>query len=78
MRRGEILSAVEEVAALPPGSLRGDEELALLFGWDSLSGIAFRVAVQRRWNISLSGPALSRCRTVADILGLLRPHLSET
>ena len=77
MKRHEILGIIEEVASLPSGTVEGNEPLSSLPGWDSLTGVTFRVVVQDRWRVSLSGVALSRCETVSDIVGLLRQHIVD-
>lgn len=77
MTRRDVLDAIEEVVSLPPGSLRGHEPLAEVPGWDSLSGVTFRVAVQQRWQVSLPGTALSRCDSVSDIIGLLGSRVAD-
>ena len=77
MKRLEVLKTIEEVASLPTGSLKGDEQLSTLFGWDSLSGVVFRAAVKDRWRVALSGVALARCETVADIVKSLGSHVED-
>ena len=77
MTRDEVLRAMEEAAFLPVDSLQGTEPLSSLSKWDSLTGAEFRLIVQDRWQVSLSGPAVLRCETVADILELLGSHLED-
>jgi acyl carrier protein len=77
MTRRDVLDAMGEIVSLPPGSLRGDEPLTAIPGWDSLCGVTFRVAVQKRWQVSLPGPALSRCETVRDVIALLGSRVTE-
>jgi len=77
MKRVEILGAIEEAAALPGGTLKGNEILSSIANWDSLTGSEFRLIVLDRWQVSLSGAALVRCETIADIVGLLGSRVED-
>jgi acyl carrier protein len=77
MTRRELLDAIGDVVSLPAGTLQGDETLSAITGWDSLSGVAFRVAVEKRWKVPVSGIALSRCDTVADVIGLFDSRVTD-
>ena len=77
MKRVEILRAIEEAASLPGGTLKGDEALSAIGNWDSLTGSEFRLIVVDRWQVSLSGAALPRCTTVADIVDLLGSRVED-
>lgn len=73
MKRAEIYEVIEESAHLEPGTVKGDETLAAIEGWDSLSGSEFRLIVGDRWGTNLSGPAVERCESVADLVALFGP-----
>ena len=77
MKRVEILGAIEEAADLPGGTLKGNETLASIASWDSLTGSEFRLIVLDRWQVSLSGAALVRCETIADIVALLGSRVED-
>jgi|HubBroStandDraft_1064217.scaffolds.fasta_scaffold00649_7 acyl carrier protein len=77
MRRSEIFEAMEEATLQPPGTVHGDEALNAITGWDSLSGTEFRLIVLDRWDIQISGLALEKCATVADLLRLFGDRISD-
>ena len=77
MKRGEIVAAIEEAAFLPGGSLQGNEALASIASWDSLTGSEFRLIVLDRWQVPISGAALVQCETVADVVGLLGSQVED-
>jgi acyl carrier protein len=77
MKRAEIVGAVEEAAFLPSGTLQGNEALASIASWDSLTGSEFRLIVLDRWQVPVSGAALLRCETIADIVGLLGSQVED-
>ena len=70
MRRHEIFQALEDATLQPPGTITGAERLDELTGWDSLTGAEFRLVVLDRWDLQISGLALEKCATVADVIRL--------
>ena len=70
MRRREIFEVLEEATLQPPGTVTGAERLDELTGWDSLTGAEFRLIVLDRWELQISGLALEKCATVADVVRL--------
>lgn len=77
MKRAEIYESIEEAVNLPRGTIKGDELLTSIEGWDSLSGSEFRLIVSDRWQLSLTGPAVERCETVTDLVALLGPAVED-
>jgi acyl carrier protein len=63
---------LEETLDLEPHSLTGTEKLADLQAWDSLSTLAFIAMVDQELGLPLPGNQVVRCRTVDDLLELMR------
>lgn len=77
MKRSEILAIVEDLARIEPGSATPDQQLIGLGEWDSLASSEFRGTVADNWGIKLSGVAMEKVRTVADLLALMKDHLED-
>ena len=72
MTRDEFLLNMDEILALPPGTLRGDEKLEDLENWDSTTLISLIVLAESESNISITPDQVATCVTVADLLRLAR------
>jgi acyl carrier protein len=77
MKRAEILAVIEDLASVEPGTATDDQSLIGFGEWDSLAGSEFRVTVAETWGVKLSGVAMEKVRTVADLLALLKGHLDD-
>jgi len=62
----------EDTIMAAPGSLTGAESLDNLENWDSMAVVVFMAQVDENFSISLSGAEIAHCRTVNDLLELLR------
>ena len=71
MTRADALRLLEETLELRPHTLKGDESLLQVEGWDSMSTMAFIAMADREFGLPLPGNQVAECRTVADLLGLL-------
>lgn len=77
MNKDEALRLLEETLDLPPHTLAGHEKLRDLALWDSLSTMAFIAMVDKRLGLPLPGSQVARCRTVAELIGLLGPTVAR-
>lgn len=71
MTKREFLSLFEEILEAAPGSLKGDEVLPGMKGWDSLAVVSLIAMVDEQLGITLSPKDIARAGTVADLIGLL-------
>ena len=71
MNRQDALRMLEVTVGLGPNTLTGKEALRDVFGWDSLSTLAFITVVDKEIGLPLRGNQVAQCQTVDDLLGLL-------
>ena len=73
MTRQEILFELENLLEKSKGSLAGSEILDDLPEWDSLAILAYIAMVQKKTDVVLDSMALSRAKTVNDLVALVQP-----
>ena len=76
MTKAEFLRALEGVLELPQGSIRGDERLEALEGWDSLAVMGFIAMVDEKLGLDLSATRLAECGTVGDLLDMVKEKVA--
>jgi acyl carrier protein len=76
MNRQEFLSAVEELIEMDPGTLKGDEVLDSLEGWDSLAVITFIALVDESLGMILEGDKLADTTTMAELMAMVEHKLN--
>lgn len=70
MSRERFFDLVGELLELPPGRLKGTEELEEL-GWDSLAVVGFLAVVDEHVGIVLSPEQIRSCVSANDLAALL-------
>jgi len=78
MTRTEFLLEMDNILALPPGTLRGNEQLEELENWDSTSLITFIALADENSGVTISPAQIVNCSTVADLLRLARAEESRS
>lgn len=78
MTKNEFLREIETVIEADPGTLKGDEALSQVPGWDSMAVMAFIAMVDKKMGVILSPQKLAGCRSVPDLIDLLQKHISES
>ena len=76
MTKAEFLRALEGVLELPQGSIRGDERLEALEGWDSLAVMGFIAMVDEKLGLDVSATRLAECATVGDLLDMVKEKVA--
>ena len=71
MTKQEFLSLFEEILEAAPGTLKGDEPLPGMEGWDSLAVVSLIAMVDEQAGLTLSPKEIAKAATVADLIGLL-------
>jgi acyl carrier protein len=71
MTRSDFLNLLDELVEAKPGTVKGDEALKDLEGWDSLALVGFIAAVDQQFGLPLSASKLQSCATVSDLIALL-------
>jgi acyl carrier protein len=71
MTKQDFLKRFEDILELDAGSLKGDEPLMSLDGWDSLAVVTFIAMVDENFETALSPAKIAKSQTVADLISLL-------
>lgn len=77
MNRTEFYRKLDEVIDVTPGTIRGEEKLADLKGWDSLAAVNFIAMVDEAFDITIAPHDLAGCKSVGDLCGLLGQRLES-
>ena len=70
MQKTEFYSELESMLEMEPGTIKGDELLVNLPGWDSVAVLSFIALADSKLGESVPAAALVRTQTVADLIGL--------
>ena len=73
MDRQTFLQHLDELLDLPPGTLKGPEEMESLENWNSMAVVGYIALVDEHFNYSISPRQFANCSTVNDLLGLIKP-----
>jgi len=71
MTKTEVLGAIEELLEADAGTLKGEEALADLGEWNSLSVLGFIAMADEKYGIAVAAKDLAACKTVNDLVALL-------
>jgi acyl carrier protein len=77
MSHKEFYAEIDNLLELDPGTIKGDEQLADLKGWDSLAVLSFMAMADANLGVLVSASALAKCRTVPDLLNLLPGKIAD-
>lgn len=72
MTSEQFLLEMDEILALRPGTLRGDEKLEELQNWDSVALVQLIILAETTTNAGIAFEQVVGCSTVADLLRLAR------
>ncbi len=67
----EKLAMLEEVMELDEGTLKGDEVLADIEEWDSMSALSFILLLSDEYDKTIGNEEIKKLETVADMLALM-------
>ena len=74
MIANEFYLKLDEMLDLPPGTLKGSEELEGLEGWDSVAVITFIALADSEYGVVLPPKEIAACRTVSTLADLIARH----
>lgn len=77
MNRKELLSVIEKIIELEPGSLHEEDVLFELAAWDSIAFLSVIAFYDEQFQFVPAGEQLENIKTVADLLALVEPRLTE-
>lgn len=70
MNKTVFLQKLDEVMSQPRGTIRGDESLESLKGWDSVALMSFIALLDEEFSIRVTGKQVMQCRTVGELVAL--------
>jgi acyl carrier protein len=73
MERQDFLLQVDELLELPPGTLKGSENIDDLEGWNSVAMVGFIGIADQHFGYVVSPRQFGSCHTVDDLLNLIQP-----
>lgn len=76
MTKAEFLNKLEEIMEIEAGSLKGNEALADLDGWDSLKVVEFLALADEQFSLAVAPKAIAACKTIDDLRALLGEHVA--
>jgi acyl carrier protein len=77
LNKQEFLHRLDEVFELEPGTLTGDELLADIERWDSVTVLEFLALVDENFEgVEISPKQIPDCRTVNDLIHLVGSRVS--
>ena len=76
MSKQEFLRKLEGELSLPQGTLKENETLAGIDGWDSMAAVQFIAIADEKLGVAVSGAQIASAATVNDLLSLLGDRLT--
>ncbi len=76
MNRSEFLLQLDSIIEASPGTIRGDEKLTDISGWDSLAVLGFIAMVDDKFKLQLAGKDIAACETVDGLATLLGDRIT--
>ena len=76
MTTESFLRELEKAIDRAPGSISVSNTMDEV-GWDSMAEIAFVSLVDRKLGVQLDAKQVTACKTVADLIKLLRPGIID-
>ena len=75
MKQDELLTALEKTLNLEAGALAPGKILEDLDGWDSMAVLEFQAIADEELGVQVDPDAITSCKTVADLCGLVKAGL---
>jgi len=76
MTLAEFYLLLDGITESAPHTIKGDEAIADLEGWDSLAVVGFMAAVDKQLGVVVHVKGLIDARTVQDLVGLVQDKLT--
>lgn len=68
--KADFLRQLDELLQLPPGTLKGTEELASVPQWDSITVMGYIALISSERSKRVSGKEVMAAKTVGDLIAL--------
>lgn len=76
MTKQEFLGHFEEVLEAEAGSIKENQALADLDGWDSLAKMSFIAMIDDEFGVTLLPDKIAEAKTVQDLIALLGENIT--
>jgi acyl carrier protein len=77
MKKQEFIALLEGILEADPGTIKGDEAIADLDGWDSLAIVSFIAMVDENFGVAVSPQKITAAKSVSDLIALLGDKITE-
>lgn len=77
MDKKEFYAEIATVLELEPGSIKGNETLEELEGWDSMAVLGFIAMLDSRLGLIVPASSIAASRTVEDLVNLCQGKVTE-
>lgn len=72
-----FLEKLDEVMSMPKGSIKGDEALQSLVGWDSVALLSFIALLDDELKVRVTGNQVIQCKTIGDLVALVGDKIAQ-
>jgi acyl carrier protein len=77
MTKTEFIEKLAQELSIAPGELAIDAELSSISSWDSLGKMGVLALIDSELRMVLPQGSLQKCKTVYDLVCLVKPNLSN-
>ena len=77
MKKNEFLKLLEELLEMDPNTLKGNEILDSLTGWDSLAIVGFIALMDRHFSMEVPAPTVTAAQTIAELIALAGDRIEK-
>jgi len=77
MEKAMFLQKLDEVMNLPKGTIKGDESLQSLMGWDSVALLNFIGLLDEELKVRVTGNQVIQCKTVGELVALAGDKIAQ-
>ena len=71
MNKTEFYRNLDELLEVDPGTLKGDELLADLEAWDSVTVVSFIALADEKYDVNIPVKRIAECRSVDDLAAVV-------
>jgi len=77
MEKETFLQRLDEVMNLPKGTIKGNEPLQSLMGWDSVALLNFIGLLDEELKVRVTGNQVIQCKTVGELVALAGDKIAQ-
>ena len=77
MTKMQFYSELENLLEMDAGTIKGDEALLDLPGWDSMALLSFIAMVDSKLSLILSAGKLATCKSVPDLVNVCEGKVAD-